>query len=196
MRGRIAGLLVAWTLLIAPSAWAQHPQERKGFWIGFGFGYGSASASCDDCEGGEREGSLASSLRLGGTLNDRVLLGTEMNLWMKEDDIEDVTLWLGSITGTVTFYPKAGGFFLKGGAGWAFVDQDFRVGTLAVTASKSGWGVLAGIGYDIRVGSNTSLSPCVNFTYGSVGDIGFEDGATLGGWKHNVISVELGVTFH
>ena len=183
--------------LAAPSAWAQHPQERKGFWIGFGFGYGSASASCDGCGSDQREGSYTGFIKLGGTLNDRVLLGSEMNFWMKEDNIENATLTLGSIMGTVTFYPKAdGGFFLKGGAGWAFVDQDFRVGTLNVTASKSGWGVLAGIGYDIRVWRNTSLTPCVNFSYGSVGDIGFEDGATLGGWKHNVISFELGVTFH
>ena len=42
----LAVLLVASTLLGASSAWAAHPQERRGFWIGFGGGYGSASASC------------------------------------------------------------------------------------------------------------------------------------------------------
>jgi hypothetical protein len=34
----LAGLVVASTVLSAPSAWAGHPQERHGFWIGFGGG--------------------------------------------------------------------------------------------------------------------------------------------------------------
>lgn len=181
-------------LLAAPHAWAGHPQERQGFWIGFGGGYGTADASCDDCEGEGREGSYTGFVKLGGTLNERVLLGVEMNLWMKEED--DVTLTLGSMTGTVTFYPQASsGFFLKAGVGASFVDTDFYVGTLSVTTSKTGWGVLAGLGYDLRVGRNVSLTPSVNFYYGQPGDLVF-DGEELLGWKQNVVSFELGITFH
>jgi outer membrane autotransporter protein len=119
-----------------------------------------------------------------------------MNLWMQEDNLEGSALTLGSFMGTVTFYPGvSSGFFLKGGAGVALVDNDFKVGTLSATLSKYGWGALAGVGYDIRVGRNTSLTPCINFQYGSVGDIAFK-GVTFGNWKHNVISLELGITFH
>jgi len=65
-------------LLAAPAAWAGHPQERKGFWIGFGGGYGSADIHCDGCDG-DRQGSFTGSFKLGGTLSDKVLLGVESN---------------------------------------------------------------------------------------------------------------------
>ena len=121
--GVLCGVVVSAALLGAPSAWAGHPQERKGFWIGFGAGYGSAyaSADCEDCGGGNREGSVSAFLKLGGTLNQNVLLGVETNAWTKTKD--NLRLTLGSMTGTVTVYPQAsGGFFLKGGVGASYVD--------------------------------------------------------------------------
>lgn len=164
MRKQWLGCLVGGVVLLASSsAWAGHPQERQGFWIGFGGGYGSAygEADCQDCDGGDREGSFTGFLKLGGTLNDRVLLGVEGNAWVKEQD--GLTLTLGSFTGTVTFYPQASsGFFLKGGVGLSYVDTEFGDGSLSVSASKTGWGVLAGLGYDLRVGRNISITPSVN----------------------------------
>jgi hypothetical protein len=181
---------------VSSPAWAGHPQERQGFWIGFGFGYGSAhgEASCEGCQGGDREGSFTGYFKLGGTLNKHVLLGMETNAWIKDEG--GVTLSLGSVTGTATFYPQpSSGFFLKAGAGLSYVSTDLQDGSLSVSASKSGWGVLAGIGYDLRVGKNVSLTPCVNYYFGKPGDL-TGDGETIGGWKQNVVSVELGVTFH
>ena len=194
MRKQWLGCLVGGIVLFAsPLAWAGHPQERQGFWIGFGAGYGSASVNCDDCDfGGEREGSFTGFLKLGGTLNERVLLGVEGNAWIKEEN--GFTLTLGSFTGTVTLYPQASsGFFLKGGVGLSYVDM--REGSLSVSVSKTGWGVLAGIGYDLRVGRNISITPSVNYYYGQPGDLSFE-GETIGGWKQNVIDVGIGITFH
>lgn len=195
MRKLVFGLVALGFVLVgSPEAWAGHPQDRQGFWIGFGGGYGSANASCDECEGGDREGSYSGFFKLGGTLNPRVLLGVEGNGWMKEQD--DVTLTLGTFTGTVTFYPQAsGGFFLKGGVGLSYVDTDFQAGSLSVNISKTGWGVLAGAGYDIRVGRNVSITPCVNYHYGAPGDLSFE-GDTLSNWTQNVVSFEIGITFH
>jgi hypothetical protein len=190
-------VLVAGALVGSSSpAWAGHPQDRQGFWIGAGFGYGSAhgEASCEDCQGGDREGSFTAFVKLGGTLNKHVLLGMETNAWIKEEG--DVTLTLGSVTGTVTFYPQpSAGFFLKAGAGFSYVSTDLQDETFTVSASKTGWGILTGIGYDVRVGRNISLTPCVNYYFGKPGDLS-GDGETIGGWKQNVVSVELGITFH
>ena len=201
MRKPVLGVLVAATLLLAaPRAWAGHPQERHGFWIGFGAGYGSAHGSfdCDDCQGDEdddREGSFTGFLKLGGTLSPNVLLGVESNAWVKEES--GATLTLGSVTGTITVYPSAtGGFFLKGGFGASVIHSSAEFGTVDVSASQTGWGLLAGIGYDIRVGRNISLTPCVNYTYGKPGDLVFEGEETLPNWKQNVVSFELGITFH
>jgi Outer membrane protein beta-barrel domain len=197
VRKQWLGCLVGGVVLLASSsAWAGHPQDRKGFWIGFGGGYGSAEASAD-CEGcsGDREGSFTGFIKLGGTLSDKVLLGVEGSAWVKE--VDDTTLTLGAFTGTITFYPQAsGGFFLKGGVGVSYVDTEVREGSFSASLNKTGWGVLAGIGYDVRVGRNISLTPCVNFRYGKPGDIDFEGETALGGWSQNVVSFELGITFH
>lgn len=65
-----------------------------------------------------------------------------------------------------------------------------------MSVSKTGWGLLAGIGYDLRVGRNVSLTPCVNYFYGKPGDLVFEGEDAFPGWKQNVVSFELGLTFH
>jgi hypothetical protein len=193
--------LVVGIVMFASTLWADHPQERQGFWIGFGGGYGSADVSCDACDNGGREGSFTGFLKLGGTLNKRVLLGVEGNAWVKEQD----NLSLGSFTGTVTFYPQASsGFFLKGGVGVSYIDTAFREESPS-TPARTGWGVLAGIGYDLRVGRNISITPSVNFYYGQPRDLSFEletfgplETITVksGGWKQNVIDFGIGITFH
>lgn len=196
MRKQWLGCLVGGIVLFAsPFAWAGHPQDRQGFWIGFGAGYGSADASCDEgCEGGDRQGSVSGFIKLGGTLSPRVLLGVETNAWIKDEGV--TTLTLGSVTGTVTFYPQvSSGFFLKGGVGLSYVDTEFEDQSLSVSVSKTGWGVLAGIGYDVRVARNISITPSANFYYGQPGDLSLA-GETLGGWKQSVIDVGIGITFH
>jgi len=193
----LGSLVAASVLLTSTAAWAGHPQERHGFWIGFGGGYGSASASadCDSCSG-DREGSGTVFLKLGGTLNKNVLLGVETNLWIKEET-SNTTLYLGAFTGTVTVYPQAsGGFFLKAGAGASYVSSDFQEGSLTASIEKWGWAVLVGAGYDIRVGRNISLTPCVNYHYGKLGDINFQGITAFPNWKQDVVSFELGLTFH
>jgi hypothetical protein len=52
-------------------------------------------------------------------------------------------------------------------------------------ASDSGFGLLAGLGYDVRVGRNLSITPVANWFRG-----GF-DGASA-----NVLQFGLGVTSH
>lgn len=196
MRKRLlSGFVGGMVLFASPHAWAGHPQERQGFWIGLGGGYGSAGVGCDGCDGGDREGAFAGSLKLGGTLNERVLLGVESNGWIKEQD--GITLTLGSVTGTVTFYPQASsGFFLKGGVGASYISTDFSEGSLSVSASKTGWGLLAGLGYDLRVGRNISITPAVNYYYGQPGDIEFDGETAFGGWSQDVVTFEIGITFH
>lgn len=192
--------LGVWSLALAlfseTALAADRPQTRKGFWVGLGVGYGSADVSCDDCESGDREGSGAGFLKLGGTLNERVLLGGEVNLWTKEQ--EGLTVNLYNVSATVTFYPKpSGGFFIKGGAGLSFVDTELREGNTVISVDLgSGFGALAGAGYDIRVARNISLTPAFNFYYGRPGNLKFGSETIATNWKQNVFDVSLGITFH
>lgn len=203
MRGRS---VVLWSfslvscLASASVASAGHPQERHGFWIGFGAGVGSANLTCDDCEGG-RETSGVGFVRMGGTLSDRILLGGEVNLWSKEQD--GVTVNLYGMLATLTLYPRpASGFFVKGGLGVSFTDNEIHEGDKTITTDLgTGLGLLVGAGYDVRVRRNLSITPAVSFWYGRHDNVvlfGGLFGGTLpfGNWQHNVVDLTIAVTFH
>jgi hypothetical protein len=200
MRGRwivvVSLCALSYVASASVAAAASHPQERHGFWIGFGGGPGFAHVTCDDCENGGRETGADGYLKLGGTLNEHVLLGGEFNLWTKEQG--GVTVNLYNASATLTIYPRASaGFFIKGGVGAAFVDTEFREGGTKITADLgNGLGLLAGAGYDLRVGKNISITPAVNFWYGAPGDLRFGSETVARNWKQNVIDLTLGVTFH
>ena len=75
----------------------------------------------------------------------------------------------------------ASGFFAKGGVGYARLHADTGIGS----GSTSGLGILAGVGYDLRVGSNTSITPVANWFRGS-----------FNGGSSDVLQLGLGVTLH
>ena len=159
----------------AGRAWAQHPQTREGFWIGFGFGYGSLGFSCDGCSG--TEGAPSGYLKLGGTLSPNLLIGGETDGWTKS--ISGTTLTAGNASLALYYYPQAtGGFFLRGGVGVAELSGG--------GSSESGFGLVTGVGYDVRVARNTSITPVANFNWG----------APESGVKQHVFQIALGITFH
>jgi hypothetical protein len=160
----------------ATPALAQHPQTREGFWFSGGLGYGSLG--CDGC--GDRTGGSSGYLRVGGTLNPHLLLGVETDGWYKSES--GTTLTQGNLMGAAYWYPTVtSGLFLKGGVGYARLSADSFYGA----GSTSGWGAIVGLGYDIRVGGNTSITPTANWFNGS-----FDGGST------DVLQLGVGVTLH
>lgn len=154
-----------------------HAQTRQGFWFNGGMGYGSLG--CQDCSG--REGGLSGGIALGGTLSQKVLLGVSTNGWSKSDSGERLTV--GTLTAMMRFYPSStGGFFLTGGLGVGQVRAEISG---FGSASETGVGALVGLGYDIRVGQNVSLTPYWN---------GFAMASDQ--TDANVGQIGLGVTVH
>jgi hypothetical protein len=174
-------LLAATALLLAAMpATAQHPQTRQGFWISGGPSWGSLDLACSGCET-DREGGLTLLLAMGGTLGPGVLLGGELEGWGKE--IGGVDLTVGHLSGVVYWYPRpAAGLFLKGGAGLAVYSVD--AGPLG-DEEDSGLGLHGGVGYDIRVGRNLSLTPAAGVFWGD-----------FGGGDANVLHLGMSVTGH
>lgn len=89
----------------------------------------------------------------------------------------------GTLTAQLRVYPSAtGGFFVVGGVGF---------GNVRVTAPElndtvdSGLGAMLGLGFDFRVGGNTSLTPFVS---------GF--GISLKDGHANMGQIGIGLTFH
>lgn len=169
-------------LSAAVTAQAQDAPLRQGLWLGAGIGYGSMGLSCDGCEALdlEREGGFSGYFKLGGTLNPNVLLGMELNGWTKSEG--GATVSMGNLSGAAYWYPMTtAGFFVKGGAGYSVLSADDGLST----GSESGFGLLAGLGYDIKVGRNLSITPVANWFRG-----GFDGGST------NVLQLAVGVTSH
>ena len=182
------GAAVALLALVGTTAvQAQHPQVRKGFWIGFGLGFGSLGLSCNGCSSINRESGVSGFLKMGGTVSDKLLLGGESNGWTKK--IAGQTITAGNVSFAAYYYPQpASGLFLRGGLGFASYQEEGSNGSV-------GFGVTLGVGYDIRVGTNFSLTPVANFSWGSVGDV--QSGpATIPGVKENVFQLGLGFTWH
>jgi hypothetical protein len=170
----------------------QHEHTRDGFWIGFGFGYGSAGTSAKDLDGGEREGSLTAHFKTGGTLGQNTLLGGEINGWTKSED--ELTMTMGTMTAAIYYYPMPdSGLFVKGGLGMSFTSVEMLGYEFG---SSQSWGLVTGLGYDYRIGKNTSITPVVNYYFGGPSDLESDLGQTLEGYKFNVIEFGVGVTFH
>jgi hypothetical protein len=168
---RAIGFSAVLAVLLAGSASAQQAQKHEGFWIGGGLGYGSLG--CDGCD---RTGAPSGYLKLGGTLRQNILLGVETNGWTKSEAGNRLTM--GNVSGAVYWYPMAtNGMFVKAGAGYSVLDSGF--------GSTSGFGLLGGVGYDVPVGRNLSITPVANWFRGS-----FDGGSA------NVLQIGLGVTSH
>ena len=155
MRAYVAvASVVAFASLHAAPAAAQRAQTRSGFWFNGGIGFGSAG--CDGCNGRETAPTL--TLTFGGTLSPKFLLGASLDGWSKSSG--GTTITIGTLLARLRFYPSAtGGFFLTAGLGMGTVTADISgLGS----DSETGTGVLLGLGYDIRVGKNLSLTPFWN----------------------------------
>jgi hypothetical protein len=165
---------------LAPAASAQgHPQTRQGFWIGFGLGYASLSYSCSGCSGSE--GGLSGYLKMGGTVSPKLLIGGETNAWVKSQNGTTVTA--GNTSAAAYFFPSpSSGLFLRGGIGVATLSASSG----GSSASQSGFGVTFGLGYDVRVGTNMSITPVANYNWGNLGS----------GVKQNVFQIAVGLTWH
>jgi len=175
-------LLVAGGLALAltPQARAQHPQVRDGLWGGFGIGFGSLG--CEECD--ERSTSFSGYGKIGGTVSRKVLIGFEASGWVKEED--GATLSMSNGSAVIYFYPSLeGGLHLKGGLGVSVLELSLDFGGGTLSDSETGGGGMLGIGYDIRVARNMSLTPGLNFLGGSF------DGGSANFWQ-----LVVGLTWH
>jgi hypothetical protein len=162
--------------LAVPASVDAQSQARDGFWFSAGLGYGSLG--CENCDG--REGGLSGGLSLGTTVSSKLLIGVGTTAWTKEE--EGARLTAGTLTAMARFYPAASsGFFVVGGLGLGSVEASFG----GISARENGGAAVLGMGYDIRVGSNMSITPFWNGAGISASDI-----------NTNYGQIGLGLTIH
>lgn len=175
MKKRLVGSVISSAVLLllaAAPANAQRTANHEGYWISFGFGAGTAFG--DDAFGGDSKFGGAGFLRMGGSPSQQLLIGGELIGWGTNQD--DIQIGRGALMFTALYYPSArGGFYVKGGAGFAGRSAEWTVmvGDLPATIrdDQGGIGLGAGLGYDIQVARNFFLTPALDFVYtGTEGD--------------------------
>jgi hypothetical protein len=190
---RIATLALLGSLVFTTTSAAQDVQEHRGLWGGFGLGTG-INGNEGNSWGFDAYG------RLGGSLNQRVLLGVESAGWYGSRDITD--LYRSNFSGVILFYPGArGGLYLKGGAGLAYINTSISelttIGGIdyynSVSEGKTGFGATAGVGFDIRLGRNIYLVPAVDWYLQAVGDTDATFGVPS---TINIFAVTIGLVWH
>jgi len=157
--------------LRATTAVAQGTQQtHDGFWFNGGFGFGSAG--CEHCD--SRNESFTVTLGVGGTLSSRVQLGASIDGWSRGEGGAFAVISIVTVLARVRWYPSAPrGFFFTAGAGLGAVKGET---TDIASSFESGTGALLGMGYDIRIGNNASLTPFGN------GVVAHSDGSTVNVW--------------
>ena len=186
------GLVVGGVLLFATPVQSQYAQTHKGIYATFGLGYGLATINCDQCVDSGRTGDLTGFFGVGGALAQSFLLGFEAAGWSKVTDGND-NRSLGAANAVATWYPSTReGFFIKAGLGlgWVYGDQELSDGRIE-SLSQTGISYVAGLGYDMRIQRNTSVTAIVNFYGGNVGDV-----LSVNNLSFNVLQFMAAVTFH
>ena len=106
----------------APAATPAPKTEGVHPWIVIGGGYTSVLGDCPDCTQEPRYGSAGSFLaNIGVSLNSRADIGGEL-MWVPSQTVSGETLRTTYVMAVGQFrFWKNSGFFVKGGAGMAFV---------------------------------------------------------------------------
>lgn len=151
-RGLLVILSGALLLAAAPleQIEAQRPgirerERHRGFWLGFGAGGGWDDFQWDF---GNRGRSAALYLRMGGTVNQHVLVGAEL-IGLNRDELAG-EFTRGNVMASALLYPaRQGGWFLK--TGFGFAGQDFA------GFEQEGVGASIGTGFDFRMGRNSNF---------------------------------------
>lgn len=127
--------------------------ERSGFWFSGGMGFGALT--CDFCEG--YANGFSGGLSGGGTVNQHLLVGIGTTGWYR--NFNGVWLNAGTFDGRIRYYPVArSGFHVNAGAGIGSVS----IGVGRTSINETGFGLMYGLGWDVRVGRNVSLTPFWN----------------------------------
>ena len=207
----IATLMSA-ALRAQDSASASFPQRRHGFWLSVGLGYGRLDFSCgggtdpwdptppaETCPEAGRARATLLFLRAGYALSQQVLISVSADAWRRvgtSDGASDLGV-------AVRGYPvRSRGLFAEAGVS----RSRFRVpGGDGPDETGEGVGLVAGIGWDLRVDTNMSLSPVILLHYGYQGDTGiptvvhFPDGSRLAlrtRVHETLVTFGLALTFH
>ena len=162
-----AGALAASAREVLATTYAN---DRNGFMIGFGVGGGSLGIQ----DGDEREGAGIGDFRIGYAVRPDLVLAFEGDGWTKQftSGLGDVTWTFSTGTAALTWFPGAGGGYLRGGVGVGVASAELKTGGLTISDDESGVGVAAAAGYEWRLTRKFALGPQAEFFWMDLDQLG------------------------
>jgi hypothetical protein len=163
------------TLLAGAAQAGTHPNERRGWIVGFGLGSGSAAIQYDRPNGEfESDDDLIGGsfgIHAGYGLSDRFTLTLDTDGYHQTDD--DFETSISTTVVMATYHLGGGGFFLRAGGGIGRVEVELPEGVtdpLAVAFEKNGAVAAFGLGYEWRVGEKFGLGLALDARGGTIDD--------------------------
>ena len=165
MKLRVAGLVMTLALFALPAIVAAAPHTRGGFTLGLGLGGGSAGISANG-NSSDRQSGTAGSFRAAYIFLPQFGVGIETNLWTKDQN--GATLTFSVAAATLSYYPGASGLYLRGGVGVGTTELEAKIGSVTLSGSQDGLGVIGAGGYEWRLGRSFAIGPEIDFGYASL----------------------------
>ena len=162
---------------------------REGFWLRIGLGYGWIDGNLGGDLNEELEAFSAPSgfLALGGQPSANVGIGVTVNS-LRESKSDEKSL-SAIIAPTVFWHDKNSGFYTQFAIGLAIYTEETTAGDF----SGTGFGLMAGLGIDLRVARNLSITPYGNLIYSRLGSLEFE-GRNVPGINMSTMLYQIGAS--
>ena len=111
-----------------------------------------------------------------------------------------MTTTLSVLAFGVSWFPRQGGFFVRGGVGLGIYDEKAEVGNLTIQYDETGLGLMAAFGYEMRLGEKFALGPQIDFAYIDLGEVDLEepDGTRIGKAEASFeyVSLSIGLNWY
>jgi hypothetical protein len=191
MKAAVLGLAVGLCLMSAPAF------GQGGLELTLGAGTGSGTINCSACSHAGNMPGTTYSIQVVQRVSPYVRVGWTLDTWSHARD--DWERAIGALNAVVFYYPSSvhrSGLFIGGGPSYSIMVASV---TDSTGLQRHGWGFAAELGYDIVPRKEFSLTPYFQYSYAWVGDVYYPKGSGIPfarGWKHQVVSVGLGVTYH
>ena len=187
------GLCLCATITLASQSPAQ-TQSR--FEATLGVGTGTGTIRCSACTHAGNMGGTTYTLQLFASPQPQVRVGAMMDCWGHATDTWERDLC--SLSVAALYYPRTlrHGFFIGGGPSYGMMWASLTDTTALL---RHGWGMITEMGFELRPRSTFSLTPYAQYSYAYVGDIYYPKDSGIPwarGWKHSVVTVGLGLTYH
>ncbi|RKZ15274.1 hypothetical protein DRQ53_09495 [bacterium] len=184
LRAYLIVLLTVGLAITATGAYAEYDRPAGSLTAAFHLGVGWGNATVDDSGGTVADsGALTGAMwgfRINRALSNIVTFGIDYVGYASVEDNPEIfdriesQFWV--IGPSLSWYPAAGGFFLKGLVGWGGVDFRVEQDDVAARTNEDGMGLAGSIGYERPISVSLSLGAQLDYVWMNVNEVLVSDG--------------------